>query len=133
MSEHVTNRIDTLRKIYKIEKNKTSQKRGVIFTREYFEMFDTLWSTTLRFVGILWGINSGSTNIETVEGEVKGDEEGGNTIKVVREPNMERENTHLGSKEGMAGVKAQRGTKPKCLSLGFISCILGMGWDERYV
>ncbi|MCO5547836.1 hypothetical protein L7F22_001288 [Adiantum nelumboides] len=137
--EQVRNKIDTLRKKYRKEKGKTTATGGVRSTWEYFELLDTLWSTTPRCVGIPGAFDSSDSrhtpelqevNVEVhlEEGEEVDVEEDG---EVGGHQPVERSSgtTNVDSNDASGlGVKAQKVKEPKRASLGTFARALGDGW-----
>ncbi|MCO5554366.1 hypothetical protein L7F22_007895 [Adiantum nelumboides] len=137
--EQVRNKIDTLRKKYKKEKGKNDRHRGVRSTWEYFELLDTLWSTTPRCVGIPGAFDSSDSRhtqelqevnveIHLEEGEEVDVEEDG---EVGGHQPVERSSgtTNVDSNDASGlGVKAQKVKEPKRASLGTFARALGDGW-----
>ncbi|KAI5076198.1 hypothetical protein GOP47_0008263 [Adiantum capillus-veneris] len=153
-AEQVRNRIDTLRKKYKKEKSKTTTTGGVRSTWEYFEVVDTLWSSTPRCVGIPGAFDSASSQSTHAgsqgtqqgdgcnDGEDKGEGEiGGETggegrgegetiveeIASVAGAVDAGDATRIPQVDNLPGVKGQKVKEPKRTSLGSIVKVLGEG------
>ncbi|KAI5066943.1 hypothetical protein GOP47_0017471 [Adiantum capillus-veneris] len=150
-TEQVRNRIDTLRKNYKKEKSKTITIGGVRSTWEYFEVVDTLWSSTPRCVGIPGAFDSASSQSthagsqgtqqgdgcndgeDEGEGEIGGETGGegrGEGETIVEETASvvgavdAGDATRIPQVDNLPGVKAQKVKEPKRTSLGSIAKVL---------
>ncbi|KAI5063208.1 hypothetical protein GOP47_0021755 [Adiantum capillus-veneris] len=130
-SEQVRNHIDTLQKKYKKEKARTSATRGVRSTWEYYDLLDTLWSSTPFCVGIPGAIeSSGIFQTSKVQGsEIQGEAVDEDLTR--KGPNIKRgEGSEQGLDQGsinIARVKAQRMKEPKRASLSGLAKVLDDG------